>query len=202
MIYFAQADGTDLVKIGYTGGDPAKRIGELQTGCPYKLVLLASIEGNEQREARWHKDFAADRVSGEWFKLTPRLILEIAREEAHQIARQKVSDLAGEIYGSPPPPEPGREWWPRFLGRCREMYPVLAARIDRVDAFEFTDGLLYLGFPPTVSNLEADACAAPASVMRIRWALEACFGKRRTPYHVRIVFGVDELLDTRTAEPV
>lgn len=44
MIYFAQADGTELVKIGYTGGDPHKRLSELQTGCPHRLILLTAIE--------------------------------------------------------------------------------------------------------------------------------------------------------------
>lgn len=81
MIYFAHAIGTDLVKIGFTAGEPAKRLKELQTGCPQRLELLAAIEGTEADEGRWHKDFERDRTHGEWFKLTPRMMLAIARAE-------------------------------------------------------------------------------------------------------------------------
>ncbi len=77
MIYFAQADGTDLVKIGCTAGDPTKRLRELQTGCPQPLKLIAAVDGGEADEARWHRDFAADRVNGEWFRLTIPLLLAI-----------------------------------------------------------------------------------------------------------------------------
>lgn len=77
MIYFAQADGTDLVKIGFTAGDAIERVSDLQTGCPHKLSVLAAVEGGERDEARWHKEFAAERVQGEWFRLTPRLMVRI-----------------------------------------------------------------------------------------------------------------------------
>lgn len=73
MIYFAKAIGTEFVKIGFTAGDPAKRVADLQTACPHELVVLAAIDGCEQDEAIWHSAFAADRVRGEWFHLTPRL---------------------------------------------------------------------------------------------------------------------------------
>lgn len=94
MIYFAHAEGTDLVKIGFTAGDPAKRVGELQTGCPHKLVLLASIEGSEQDEAKWHRDFAADRLNGEWFRLSVPLLLAVLtsllkRPSAPAVKKQK-----------------------------------------------------------------------------------------------------------------
>jgi hypothetical protein len=84
MIYFSQAEGTDLVKIGFTAGEPLKRLRELQTGCPHRLVLLAAVEGGEQDEGNWHKEFATDRVNGEWFKSSWRLMLAIARAEVQE----------------------------------------------------------------------------------------------------------------------
>lgn len=89
MIYFAQAEGTDRVKIGFTSGDPAKRVSELQTGCPYKLRLLASVDGSEQDEGNWHKQFAADREQGEWFRMSWQLCLAIARAEAGAVSPVK-----------------------------------------------------------------------------------------------------------------
>lgn len=77
-VYFAHAVGTELVKIGFTGGDPAERLRGLQTGCPHRLELIAVIPGGESDEGRWHEDYAADRVNGEWFRLTPRLTVAIA----------------------------------------------------------------------------------------------------------------------------
>lgn len=91
MIYFAQAEGTDLLKIGYTGGDPAKRLGELQTGCPHKLVLVAAIEGSERDESGWHSEFAEERVSGEWFRLTARLTAAICKAVAGERGRPSVT---------------------------------------------------------------------------------------------------------------
>jgi hypothetical protein len=93
VIYFAQADGTDFVKIGHTRGDPAKRLTELQTGCPHRLVLLASVDGGEDDEGRWHERFASDRVGGEWFRMSWRLCLAIARAEA--CAASPVAGITG-----------------------------------------------------------------------------------------------------------
>jgi len=78
VIYFAHALGTALVKIGFTAGDPRKRLKELQTGCPHKLSLLAVIAGDQNTEAAWHAEFAADRQQGEWFFLSPRLAVRTA----------------------------------------------------------------------------------------------------------------------------
>lgn len=96
MIYFAQAEGTDLIKIGFTAGNPVKRIGELQTGCPHKLVLVAAVEGNKRLEAKWHTDFAADRVNSEWFRLSAQLTAAICKAVARQHGRPSV--LQAEFY--------------------------------------------------------------------------------------------------------
>lgn len=92
MIYFALASGTDLVKIGFTSGDPLKRLGELQTGCPHKLVLLGTSWGDEQKEASLHAEFKDVRVSGEWFRLTTKTLIRIA-----QLANPDTWELARAV---------------------------------------------------------------------------------------------------------
>lgn len=67
--YLVGAEGSPLVKIGYTGVAPLKRLASLQTGQPMTLSLLWSLPVNI--EGQLHKRFAAYRVRGEWFDLTP-----------------------------------------------------------------------------------------------------------------------------------
>lgn len=90
MIYFAHAVGTDLVKIGFTAGEPAKRLKELQTGCPQRLELLAAIEGTEADEGRWHRDFATDRSKGEWFRLSAQLAIAIIKAATNQSPKKQL----------------------------------------------------------------------------------------------------------------
>jgi hypothetical protein len=79
MIYFIRDEATQHIKIGFTAGDAADRLRDLQTGCPGQLVLLLQIEGSKQDETAWHDRFADSRVRdpGEWFKPLPELMLAI-----------------------------------------------------------------------------------------------------------------------------
>lgn len=98
MIYFAHATGTDRLKIGFTAGDPLRRLKELQTGSPYPLDLLAAVEGGEADEARWHKDFAAERTGGEWFAMTPRLMAAVCKAAAAGSAGPDPAGLSATVY--------------------------------------------------------------------------------------------------------
>lgn len=86
MIYFIRAvdprEGAldeQLFKIGYTSGDPKERLADLQTGCPYKLYLAWTIEGEKEDEKRWHRKYRDHRVrrNGEWFRLTSQMQADI-----------------------------------------------------------------------------------------------------------------------------
>lgn len=66
FVYFLAAG--PFVKIGKSTGSPAARIKDLQTGCPYRISLLAHVVGGISEEFSLHKRFAAYRAHGEWFR--------------------------------------------------------------------------------------------------------------------------------------
>ncbi len=64
---------TSPVKIGVTT-DIERRIVELQTGNPYKLICKALIPCDDKTQAYhlesfFHKQFKKNRMMGEWFKI-------------------------------------------------------------------------------------------------------------------------------------
>ena len=69
MIYFV-TQGNEFVKIGYTANKPEKRLYNLQTGNPHKLVLSLVIHGNKGYEKALHDMFSAHSVHLEWFHLS------------------------------------------------------------------------------------------------------------------------------------
>ena len=68
-VYFVQAEIGGPIKIGFTQGKPEVRLKALQTGSPFKLVLLKVIP-KVTREQEWelHRRFSAYRLHGEWFR--------------------------------------------------------------------------------------------------------------------------------------
>lgn len=77
-IYFLRLEtGFDRIKIGYTASSVQKRISQLQTGQPYRLVLIGTIPGERDSERRLHEEFDALNVGGEWFKGSFELIAAI-----------------------------------------------------------------------------------------------------------------------------
>lgn len=193
MIYFIQADGTDRVKIGFTAGDPAKRLADLQTGCPHRLVILATASGSEQDEGRWHKDFATDRVQGEWFRLSPRLVAHIAAQIASSIVSEslcamddRIQDLKAEVrklraelaaaHKPAPADSPSTpispDWWTQFIAWLAPQWPIGASLLKRVHCSDdgqipqlTEDGVLWVYF----REGHRDAADAMAK-QRGRWA--------------------------------
>jgi hypothetical protein len=73
VIYFIEAVGAGLLKIGFTDRDPLERLRELQTGCPHTLRLLGTCPGTQADERQFHELWATTRTTGEWFRIDDRL---------------------------------------------------------------------------------------------------------------------------------
>lgn len=69
-VYFIEAEGTDLVKIG-SSADPRRRLYQLQTGSGHRLRLIGAMPTPTPSgtEAFVHRRFRYNRVrpDGEWF---------------------------------------------------------------------------------------------------------------------------------------
>lgn len=79
VVYVLRAG--DRVKIGHTL-DLARRVSELQVGCPDQLEVLLAIPGDPSDESYLHERFAAQWVRGEWYRLDETISawIEAARE--------------------------------------------------------------------------------------------------------------------------
>jgi hypothetical protein len=103
MIYFIQDEATGLIKIGRSVRPIEERIKELQTGCPGKLTMLATIEEDESSERELHEVFAEDRVGGEWFRPSSYLLRTMAHL-AWECGWMQGWNRGREFYDQPPPP--------------------------------------------------------------------------------------------------
>ena len=74
-IYFIGSEGGP-VKIGYCKDHNGIKIRMrgLQSASPQQLKILATIEGGLEKERELHKQFAAERLKGEWFKSDKKLL--------------------------------------------------------------------------------------------------------------------------------
>lgn len=77
-VYFVTCRQADAVKIGFSV-QPSARLPEIQWGCPLPLTLEAIMPGNHDEEARLHRWFADDRITGEWFRLSEMIELVIEK---------------------------------------------------------------------------------------------------------------------------
>lgn len=66
-VYLIKSDR--FIKIGYSES-PLSRAGNMQTGNPHELELMAVIPGDTGLESYLHERFAELRVRGEWFECT------------------------------------------------------------------------------------------------------------------------------------
>lgn len=84
FVYFIRrADGEGPIKIGCSGA-PERRMGALQPWSPWDLCLLATIDGDEVLERRFHNHFREHHMRHEWFHPAPELIEAVAQVAAGQ----------------------------------------------------------------------------------------------------------------------
>ena len=80
MIYFIQCGTNGPIKIGYTDNGVKERLAQLQTGCPYELMVLWVYTGDDYTEAQIHSELSQERVRGEWFHPSKTVIEFITTE--------------------------------------------------------------------------------------------------------------------------
>lgn len=80
FVYAIHAKGTRRVKIGYSV-EPEKRLNELQTGCPYSLILIGVRPGTVELERTIHRRLKPLRLEGEWFRMTVRQALAFLMDD-------------------------------------------------------------------------------------------------------------------------
>lgn len=89
-IYIIQCN--EYVKIGVSNGVTDRRIRELQSGNPYKIILLNTfvpIIDAYKYEQQLHKRYKEYRVRGEWFELPIPLLNELLTETKSGIIIQQ-----------------------------------------------------------------------------------------------------------------
>ena len=72
-IYFIVCPEPLSIKIGFTKKHPIKRLKQLQTGCPSRLVLRGWYPGSLEEERKLHESLSSYRLEGEWFRLEPEM---------------------------------------------------------------------------------------------------------------------------------
>jgi DNA-binding transcriptional regulator YdaS (Cro superfamily) len=99
-VYFAHAEGTDRVKIGW-GVNPERRVKELQTGSAQPLKIIRVIEGGRETEAAFHRHFQARRIKpGEWFQFSDEMLTASPAAVAplpNAAFREAVEFLGGQV---------------------------------------------------------------------------------------------------------
>jgi hypothetical protein len=95
MIYFIGNREQKVVKIGFSN-DVTKRIKALQTSSPYELEVFKVMEGNTANEQYFHILFKAERLKGEWFKLTDELFKYIEDIDENFFVKNVTTKLSKE----------------------------------------------------------------------------------------------------------
>ena len=80
MIYVLSIGPGKLIKIGYTGKPIVERVAQLQTGCPFQITPLFTVEGNLYQEKEIHKGLRRMLqrrdldLPGEWYPSKPEIM--------------------------------------------------------------------------------------------------------------------------------
>ena len=81
--YIMACAGAGFVKIGKSV-NPSRRLGSVQTGCPYRIEIACVIDGDIESEL--HTRLHTHRVNGEWFRLAcVPYIYEISQREMMKV---------------------------------------------------------------------------------------------------------------------
>lgn len=96
MIYFVQAGKNGPIKIGQTSNGVEDRIAQLQSGCPYELKLLWLYTGDDFTESEIHGRFRQEKIRGEWFRPSQKL-LRFIREECENCTEVNLNNSKQQV---------------------------------------------------------------------------------------------------------
>jgi hypothetical protein len=68
FVYFIVNYEQKVCKIGYSL-NPEKRLKEIQTCYPYRLIIHKKVVGDLKKEKWFHKVFSRYKTKGEWFRI-------------------------------------------------------------------------------------------------------------------------------------
>jgi hypothetical protein len=80
-VYFITCRESKVVKIG-SSVSPHDRLREIQIGCATPLTVEGVMPGGAAEERALHRNFADERIRGEWFYITPAIEALIAANPA------------------------------------------------------------------------------------------------------------------------
>lgn len=98
---YVVADGFEALKFG-VARNPAERLAGLQIGNPRPLLLLADAPGTVALERLLHRLMVDDRISGEWFRTTNRVLalaslVVAAAEQCDDVTEHGGGELGAEF---------------------------------------------------------------------------------------------------------
>ena len=77
-VFRADTDQGAMYKIGFSR-NPKRRRADLSRQCGYPLVIVGTCAGTAAKENALHKEFAAWRTHGEWFRLLDEQVAVLKR---------------------------------------------------------------------------------------------------------------------------
>lgn len=147
IVYFMYSAGR--IKIGFSGTIRSRHRG-LQNAGPFPPVVLLAIKGTESVEKKFHKQFAKERLHGEWFAISKEMrtylrqrLCDVGRASFERVETEFLNYCEGFVTGYKPlagklkPPKPKPTCQHGVL-MYKECYPCARERdlkiVERIKA--------------------------------------------------------------------
>lgn len=110
--YFIAATGLPFFKVGRSVS-PTRRLVTVQVGCPVKCVIVALLEGDEER--RLHAALEPHSANGEWFWVSGG-----SRRALERLGYRRIAKAIAEVSSTLLPEEPRRRSRANLCWKCRD----------------------------------------------------------------------------------
>jgi Meiotically up-regulated gene 113 len=135
FVYVARCRG--FHKIGWTEHNPADRVKQLQTGCPFPIELVGTIPATPADDTRWRKVVFKDKhVRGDWFRLALQDVQNILRSDFTLRAGKWASHQEATLEGLRLAREQGRKGGGRAKLTASEAEELRRLRSDGSSPWE------------------------------------------------------------------